>query len=62
MTKSRGASPAKAPQYQIEQIKKDIKDRLKENDTLRDKISAADIFNKKLTEGMKEFRAKVAQC
>ena len=35
---------------------------MKENESLRDKICAADTFNKKLTEGMKEFKSKVAQC
>ena len=61
-TKLRGGSPVKAPQFQIEQIKKEIKERSKENEALRDKIYASDVFNKKLTEGMREFRAKVGQC
>ena len=60
--KPRAGSPVKAPQFQIEQIKKEIKERSKENEGLRDKIYASDVFNKKLTEGMREFRAKVGQC
>ena len=62
MAKSRASSPFKGPQFQIESIKKDIKGKHKDNDGLRDKIYASDMFNKKMTEGMREFKSRTNQC